>query len=129
MHVKFENQSEFNAEYYNTLYGRAFRDYKCRKCYFCKFKGSDEHVGDLIIGDYWGCQPGMKVYNSKGGSVVLSKTTKGEMLLERLNTCGLYLVSVDQEYVYYNQPRLLSPHPLNEELWRTIDHQRDNKHF
>lgn len=125
MYAKFENQSEFNAEFYNTQYGRAFRDYKCRRCYFCKFKGADKHVGDLVIGDYWGCQPGMKVYNSKGVSVVLSNTQKGEMLLEKLNTCGIYMDSINPEYVYYNQPRLLSSHPLNEELWKKIDYQLD----
>lgn len=123
MHVKFENQSEFNAEFYNTQYGRAFRDYKCRRCYSCKFKSSDKHMGDLVIGDYWGCRPGMKVYNFNGVSVVLSNTQKGELLLERLNTCGLYMDSIELEYVYYNQPRLISSHPLNEELWKTIDIQ------
>lgn len=121
MYARFENQKEFDALFYNTQYGRAFRDYKCKRCYSCKYKGLDRHVGDLIIGDYWGCQPGMKEYNPNGVSVVLSNTEKGELLVERLNISGVNLELIDNEYVYYNQPRLLTPHPLNEELWKKID--------
>ena len=130
LHVRFDNQQEFNALFSNTQYGRAFRDYKCKRCYSCKYKGTKNHVGDLIIGDYWGCIPGMNTYNPKGVSLIIENSKKGEMLISKLKKNDFYMEVIDYKYAIYNQPRFMTPHPLNEKLWiRIEDGLRKSKMF
>ena len=64
--------------YYHFLKGNAYREC-CYKCNYC----SKGRCGDLTIGDYWGIEKEHPdFYSTKGVSVLLVNTMKGEKCLE-----------------------------------------------
>lgn len=73
--------------YYQTfISGIAYRE--C--CYTCNY-ASTTRVGDITLGDYWGVNNFHKDFdNSKGVSLVIVNTSKGEKVL---NECDVQLLS------------------------------------
>lgn len=106
----------FGKAFFNGL---AMRD----SCYNCRFARSGR-VGDLTIGDYWGCVNDYPdFYNSNGTSCILVNTERGARLLaevkDRLSTC-----KTDIEKVKKNNHNLNSPtekSPLTEQFWKDYD--------
>lgn len=107
--VKFDNGEEYTEPFYESDYGFAFANYKKKACYNCPFK-NENHMGDIIAGDFWGCLPGMEEYNEKGVSLLLERSSKGSILLNELKNRPFFLKKVDENYALYNNKRYFTPH-------------------
>ena len=80
LHAEFQNGKVFEAPFYDTAYGYAFRTMGLPGCYDCKFKGGQ---GDLMLGDFWSATPQDDFWNPNGVSVVFAQTEKGQELLSK----------------------------------------------
>lgn len=118
-YAKFEDGREFYCPFETSDYGIAFKNYKQKGCYTCMYKGS-HHVGDLILGDYWGCNAKMDIYNHEGVSLIILLTEKGRELLNLFNKDEFIKVKIDENYALSNQPRYFTPHPVNAD-WDIFD--------
>lgn len=77
-------------------------------CAVCPFS-SPERIGDLIIGDYWGCQQhNPEIYTQYGVSVVLPLTEQGRLLIPRLQQV-MPLSEVKTEDVIAHNLTLIRP--------------------
>lgn len=74
-----------------------------RSCYSCKFNSS-KRVGDISIGDFWGISEYNKNYNdSKGTSIVITSSRKGDALVNSVRSDCKLLVEVPLRHgVPYN---------------------------
>lgn len=88
--VVFANGKEYIRPLYETDFGFAVRVCLRESCYNCQFKGNG-HLSDITIGDFWGLTHSMKEYTKNGVSVMLTRTNKGEELINSLNK-DLFLV-------------------------------------
>lgn len=106
----------FGKAFFNGL---AMRD----SCYNCRFSCS-ERVGDLTVGDYWGCANDYPdFYNRNGTSCVLVNTERGARLLGKVKD-RLQICETDIERVKKNNHNLNSPtekNPLTEQFWKDYD--------
>ena len=124
LHAVFDNGRVYDAPFYSTDYGYAFRIYSKKGCYQCHFRG-DNHRGDLTVGDYWGMTPNMEGYNPNGVSIILTQTEKGEALLSRLDNAVFPLreadlmLALEHNRFYYKQ-RKQSP------KWEAFDKTLDS---
>ena len=51
-------------------------------CEACRYSGQDNHVADIILGDYWGCSVNNPaLYHKLGVSAIIPLTSKGQTLL------------------------------------------------
>ena len=125
IHVEFENGKIFEEPFYDSDYGYAFVHYKEKKCYSCAFK-NDNHQGDLIIGDYWGCIPGMDAYDKRGVSLIIPKNNKGKFLIELLNESDFYIKEIETGYALYNNPRFFSCHEKND-FWDIFEKEIEHR--
>lgn len=96
--ARFDNGREFSKPLYETDFGFALRVCVRDSCYKCKFKG-DGHVADITVGDYWGLKPGMKEYNRNGVSVMLSRSDKGNALIESIDQNRFFVNKTDARRV------------------------------
>ena len=119
IYAKFQNEDEHTMPFYNTAYGYAFTFYKKHGCYSCRFK-KNNHFADLTIGDFWGCEVGMKEYNRNGVSIIYVQTKKGMRLIEKIDRDRFRLIETDAEYALKHNPRYISSHPVNNQ-WEQID--------
>lgn len=109
IYARFENGKEHIHPFHTSDYGFAFSNYKRKACYECSFK-DENHVGDLIIGDFWGCKDGMEEYNPDGVSLILERTEKGNWLIRNIDSDEFFLIKTDLGYALNNNPRYFSPH-------------------
>lgn len=101
IYAKFENGKEHTEPFFKSDYGFAKFYYQTKFCYDCKFK---EHMGDLVVGDYWGCRPGMEEYNQNGVSLIVVQNEKGNILLSYLNRELFFLKKTNKDFaLHYNQ--------------------------
>lgn len=96
--VVFANGKQYLKPLYETDLGFALRVCLRECCYKCRFKG-DGHVSDITIGDYWGLKPGMHEYNKNGVSVMLSRSEKGECLIQALDRNSFFVEKTDVDKV------------------------------
>lgn len=109
IHAEFKNGKEYIWPFYESDYGIAFQNYKRKACYSCQYKGKN-HQGDLVVGDFWGCRPGMETYNVNGVSLSIVQTEKGNILLDYLNKEHFFIKKIDTQYALYNNPRYFTSH-------------------
>ena len=119
LYAKFENGDEHIIPFYNSIYGFAFSHYKRRSCYNCSFKGSN-HPADIVVGDYWGCNAGMREFNENGVSIAFVQTRRGYELLNAIKNSEYRIFETNPNYALYHNPRYNSPHPYSLE-WTDID--------
>ncbi len=119
IHAEFENGQEHVRPFYNSEYGYAFSNYKRKACYECPIKG-EKHAADLMVADYWGCKPGMKMYHKDGVSLLFVQTEKGTELLDMIDADSFCFDEVDAEYALYHSPRYHGCHPKNPR-WEEFD--------
>lgn len=119
IYAKFENGKEHMEPFYNSEYWFAFQNYKRKSCYNCRFK-NEKHMGDLIVGDFWGCKQGMREYNENGVSLLLVESGKGYKLLQYLDPEVFFLRKVDVQYALYNNPRYFNCHEKYSQ-WEKFD--------
>lgn len=94
----FANGKQFLRRLYETEFGFALRVCTREACYQCRFKGNG-HVADVTIGDFWGVKPGMKEYNKNGVSAMLSRTKKGEELIDGLDRNTFFVGETEADRV------------------------------
>mgnify|MGYP002624338573 CR=1 FL=1 len=115
----FDNGEEHIVPFYATDYGYAFMNYKRKGCYRCAVKG-ELHKGDIVIGDYWGCIPGMREYNEYGVSIIYALTDRSKELFDYMKESDFRLMETDKSFALDHSPRFFDSHALNEE-WDTFD--------
>lgn len=92
--------------YYHFLKGDTYREC-CYRCNYC----TQERIGDITVGDYWGIErEHPKFYSTKGVSVVLLNTDKALSLLERVKDV-FYIQESTFEKAAKKNHNLLSPTP------------------
>ena len=108
-----------------TPFGKAFFNGLVMRdsCYNCRFACS-ERVGDLTVGDYWGCAADYPAFfNRNGTSCILVNSDKGSKLLskveDRLNICKTDIAKVRKNNHNLNSPTEKSP--LTEQFWKDYD--------
>lgn len=116
----FENGEQHIIPFYKSDYGYAFSNYKRKCCYSCQFKGKNRY-GDLTLGDYWGCYPGMLEYNNNGVSIIYTQTEKGNHLIQKLDRESIDLNEINPEYALNYSPRYFNSHPYNDKIWNQFD--------
>ena len=94
VHAKMRNGAEFTEQFHHGAYGAAFRYLKRPSCNTCPMK-EDALLGDVMIGDYHYVETGMKGYNPHGVSSAIVRSTKGQKLLEQLDS-SFNLVSISK---------------------------------
>ncbi len=119
IYAEFKNGKMHQEDFYCSAYGYAFANYKEKMCYFCKHKGCN-HPGDIVVGDYWGCLPGMATYCQYGVSLIIPNNKTGSELLKMIDKESFYLKEIEKEYALYNNPRFLSCHEQNRQ-WDEFD--------
>lgn len=117
---KIKNISPFNNSYYYYYYLKnCINRYSC---YTCKYSSIDR-VGDITIGDYWnlnGLLP--KLDTSKGYSVILISSSKGEKLFELVKDNSFYH-ETELKFVVKNNGNLIRPTEfpkLRESIYKDI---------
>lgn len=117
--AKFESGEIHIRPFYPSDYGYAFLNYKKKACYDCSFK-NDNHQGDLIAADYWGCVLGMEEYHPEGVSLLLACNDMGEQLIRLLQKEPFYLKEIDANTALSHNPRYYTPHAKNVK-WDMVD--------
>ncbi len=114
LHAVFENGSEYNKPFYDSDYGYAFENYIRKSCYNCRFKGR-QHIADLTIGDYWGISKEMQEYNKNGVSIIFSRTSKGDFLIDHIkDSCTFTIYNADMKMALDNNPMYGNSRKINQ---------------
>lgn len=117
--VEFENGKVYIREFYKTVYGYAFENYKNKSCYSCCFKG-DNHMSDITIGDAWGIKDGDDAWNPKGVSICFIHSKKGYEIIKQTKEISAF--PVDYEYYKENNPRYYRPKEQSEAAKKFADY-------
>lgn len=108
LRIEFDNGKEYIQEFYKTELGIAtnFMGKACGFC--CKCKGNNRKA-DITIGDYWRCSKADKNYYSKGMSLLITNSYKGDKLINELNDFRLVEIPTREEALkgnpYYSESR------------------------
>ena len=113
--AEFDNGNCIVYPFYESDYGYAFMNYKRKNCYACSLRG-ENHLGDLIVGDYWGCNDSMNIYNANGVSIIILRNSKGGILLKYLDKDSFILKETDIDYAMSHNPRFYTP-PKGNKRW------------
>lgn len=84
------------SEYFTAFLGGAIARESCYKCPY----SSLNRAGDITMGDFWGYQvkrPDLK--HKEGLSLILSNTSKGQIILDALSSMGIVFNEVNEECV------------------------------
>ncbi|MBE5831474.1 MAG: hypothetical protein E7306_07020 [Butyrivibrio sp.] len=117
--AEFDNGETHVVPFYNSVYGYAFLHYKKKACYGCQFKQKNRFA-DLTIGDFWGCEEGMKEYNRNGVSIIYVQTEKGQEMLESIKNDSFVIMETDAEFALRHSPRYFNAHSFNKN-WEELD--------
>lgn len=118
IYAEFENGKKHIYPFYESDYAFAFFNYKRKMCYNCQFKN---HPGDVLLADFWGCNPGMKEYNKNGVSLICVQSEKGKILLSHLFREDFFVKRIDAEYALFHNPRYFNSHEKYDK-WDIFDH-------
>ena len=117
---KIKNISPFNNSYYYYYLKNCINRYSC---YTCKYS-SINRVGDITIGDYWNLNNLLpKLDTSKGYSVILISSPKGEKLFESVKDKSFYY-ETELKFVAENNGNLIKPTEfpkLRERIYKDIE--------
>lgn len=106
----------------NTFCRIFFTDLCLRdSCYSCQYATRDR-VGDITIGDAWGCKDmNPEFYDPMGVSLVCINTEKGKWLFDNFKNMVEFLeVSLD-DYAQKNMSQSSIPHRSVQEFWEDFD--------
>lgn len=107
----------YSKDYADLFYSNATLNECCHKCDYSSFS----RIGDLTIGDFWGCSDYYPELDDKmGTSLVIVNNHKG-LELKQIDIMGEY-VEIKKEYCY--QRNLHEPTPVNsmtDLFWKTYE--------
>lgn len=120
--LSYENGKTYRS-YHDTFTDLFLEKYILRpSCENCPFRGENAHVGDLIIGDYWGCSRfNPELYIKTGVSVILPLTQSGQKIAGQLSEY-MNLKVVPTEYVVAENKVLLESSPMPQERTDFFEH-------
>lgn len=95
----FKNGKVFTIPFFHSEYGYAFNHMKKESCYNCKYRGTN-HLSDITLGDFWGCNHNSESYNSMGMSSIIVSGEKGYELLNIINKKIFRVAEADLEQVF-----------------------------
>lgn len=117
----FNRTYELSPYLYSFMYGLTCR-YSCYNCKFAKMP----RQGDITLADYWGVQHYFPQFDrSKGCSLILLNTEKGQNIWKKIKTNCEYMVSNIDDAAKFNG-NLIHPTPMPE-IRKTI-YMRINEH-
>lgn len=104
--IKFEDGSEYNIDHDKDPYMRGFIDNLTLRnaCYHCPFKGIDNRISDITLGDFWGIwdlKP--ELYDDTGTSLLLVNTQKGIDIIEGIREDVKLTEIQGDKFVYFNR--------------------------
>ena len=117
--ILFENETIEEYPFYSSDIGYAFQFYKKKCCYNCLFRGRN-HRGDIVIGDYWGCDEKDDIYNKYGISLMIPLSDKGLCLLKTIDTDIFKIKAIDANSALRKNPRFYNS-PEKTEDWNLFD--------
>lgn len=128
IHFKFQ-ASAAALIYYNAFLKGFLRELINRpSCSKCPFKGLNNRVSDLTLGDLWGEWPGIinRADERFGISVLLVNTSKGKIYFEKI--CSrIVFQAVDAQRVVKFNPALITsiePHPKRGEFFKRVKQEK-----
>lgn len=104
LHVEFSNGVVFEGPFNESDIGAAFNTFIRKCCINCVYKG-EKHKGDLAVGDYYRMEKELEYYNQDGVSIIITKTEKGEELVNRLSAKEFYFKEVAIEKALIENPK------------------------
>lgn len=95
-------------------------------CYTCEY-ASKERVSDITIGDAWGVkEKNPEFYDTRGVSIVLVNTIKGEEWLSSIRDNIDLLEVPEEKYIQKNMSEPSKPHRNVEEFWNDFNNKSFN---
>ena len=106
----------------NTFCRIFFTDLCLRdSCYSCQYATRDR-VGDVTIGDAWGCkEKNPEFYDPMGVSLTCINTEKGKWLFDKFKNEVEFLEVSLEDYAQKNMSQPSIPHRSVQEFWRDFD--------
>jgi coenzyme F420-reducing hydrogenase beta subunit len=87
----------------------------CHNCKFCNFS----RPSDITIGDFWGIEKSMPDFDDNTGvSLVLTNSTKGQELFERISKNLYYRESNTTDCLQHNLHTPSQPSPRRDKFWQ-----------
>lgn len=121
IHAEFENGKIFEEKFYESDFGYAFVNYSKKSCYNCRFKGNN-HLADITIGDFWGCEKHHEGYNSMGVSILFSRSAKGNEIIKLLKSISSFDIRpADKEFAIKNNENYYRPRKMKQEIYDKFD--------
>ena len=90
-HIKeeYQNGKVYYKNHFGTYLGYGFLNFRRPSCYHCQYK-QNATMCDIKVGDFWGIKSSDPYWNSRGVSVIMAKTQKGDDALKALPNFLLY---------------------------------------
>lgn len=101
--IVFENGKKIEKQLYDTDYGFLFSKVALSRCTDCKFKG-ENHRGEICIGNFWGIDKTLPIYNKYGVSIILIQNEKGKDIIEWLSKSDFELTKINDITVLQSNP-------------------------
>lgn len=116
--------SSLDPYYFHFLRGNAYREC-CYKCNYC----TEERIGDITIGDFWGIEKEHpNFFSTKGVSVILANTSKGFSLLNNAKD-AFFICESSFERVAIHNYNLLQPTKKNKEIRDRFYYEINQRRF
>ena len=118
--IQFINQKAYTKEASEDIFYRLFltnmilRE-SCYNCKFCNFS----RPSDITIADFWGIEKSMPDFDDNTGvSLVLTNSTKGQELFERISKNLYYRESNTMDCLQHNLDTPSQPSPRRDKFWQ-----------
>lgn len=109
--ITYSKRRRYQRHWKDDEYYKLFEKYVSlrRSCYSCKYYAG-ERVSDITMADFWGYNNyNPAIFDSKGLSLFMANTPKGEYMIEELNKYGTFCVNrLDTQYAEYAFVRKMS---------------------
>jgi coenzyme F420-reducing hydrogenase beta subunit len=112
---KEDSTSLLSQSYKELFYSHVTLRPACHNCKFCNFS----RPSDITIGDFWGIEKSMPDFDDNTGvSLVLTNSTKGQELFERISKNLYYRESNTTDCLQHNLHTPSQPSPRRDKFWQ-----------
>lgn len=113
LYGEFANGRSFCKRLSHTEYGFAFEIYRRPKCFSCRYKEGNR-TEDITVGDFWGIEDKGIPYSTKGTSLIITRSAKGEFLVKNCKSIEIHDANIKS--ALSGNPRLLNSKDKSTEL-------------
>ena len=130
--IRYSNGDEYLSCFKSDLYMQGFVNNLILRecCYSCRFKGVDDRLSDITMGDLWGAKELVpNIFDDNGVSLVMARTAKGTDVLNKILP-NLYYEYVDEHKVLETNWAALRPvdkHTYFDCFWKEYKKNRSVK--